>query len=66
MADVIILTAIGAYIVFLVSHMIRKRKKAKSSCSSCCGMCSGCTGCTGAYFDKLIREASLKAKENER
>lgn len=51
-ADVLIVSLIAAYSVFLLARLLARRRK------GCChGGCTGCTGCSASSIERLIREA---------
>lgn len=55
MADFIILIAIGAWCVYVISRVMRKKS------SSCSGSCAGCSGCSAMHINQMI-EKELERK----
>ena len=53
MADIIVLTLVVAYCVFLI---VRGYRKAKCSPShGCPGGCAGCRGCANSYHSEIFK-----------
>ncbi len=56
MADILVLSLVALYSLFVIRGILRKRKQGVcSGCSS--GSCAGCRGCSSEYIDSLIRKA---------
>lgn len=51
-ADVLIISLIAAYSVFILARLLARRRK-----GCCSGGCTGCTGCSASSIERLIREA---------